>query len=507
MLLGLLFAASLCTSNGFSNSGMALISRSERMQRYPRRGHRRQPNILSLSSSNNDIQQNPEEDKLDDLLSSNQLKEATKQLMSHGLSISISEQRFNDIFNAIEVRTLEAEENNINKRISEDAKINLASLEYPPISPARLEMTQMYNLLKSLGHLKVFGVAGDENYPAKGSNIVTPTLLEKVTELSMGSLTPEPTNTLIIAGAALMVTELIVSVSTGISLNFLVFSTLFLAFFDKLLVNGAVFETAMKTIMPEYRRKILRHEAGHFLCAYLLGCPVEGCVLSAWAALADARFGGKQTTVSAGTSFFDPDLSDGINGRKPLSRSSLDRFSIIVMGGIAAEAINFGNADGGAGDEMALVSFLTNLNPKGGDSIRWNTQSIKNQARWGILQAVLLLKEYRVCYEALVDALERGGELGRCVYAIEKAAAENGLKAQNLPIGYVLDQGAYGEWTTSMKENDDDSRIKEVSSKPSTTESTVASLQDEVQSLLELKKAMQKKLDAIDNELDDLDNK
>merc|ERR1719384_2124529 len=109
---------------------------------------------------------------------------------------------------------------------------------------------------------------------------------------------------------------------------------------------------------------------------------------------------------------------------------------------------------------MALVSFLTNLNPKGGDSIRWNTQSIKNQARWGILQAVLLLKEYRVCYEALVDALERGGELGRCVYAIEKAAEENGLTTQNLPIGYVLDKGAYGEWSTSMEDADDE-RIKD----------------------------------------------
>ena len=86
--------------------------------------------------------------------------------------------------------------------------------------------------------------------------------------------------------------------------------TITLAFLDKLLVNGAVFETAIRTIIPEYRKKILRHEAGHFLAAYLLGCPVEGCVLSSWAALQDARFGGRSTTVSAGTSFFDRDLSE-----------------------------------------------------------------------------------------------------------------------------------------------------------------------------------------------------
>ena len=275
------------------------------------------------------------EEKFDQLLQAGELKSATELLQEK--AIALNRERFLQVFDAIEERTKEAEENHINKRTSEEGSINLGSLEYPPTSPARMEMSEMYSVLKATGNTKAFGAAADENYPAKGTKNVTPILLEKITGITMTALTPKPTNTLLLAGAGLAVVEGFVSVATGIELNFLIFCTLFLGFLDKLLVNGAVFESITRIGMPEYTKKIVKHEAGHFLCAYLLGCPVEGCVLSTWAALNDARFGGKATTVNAGTSFFDPSLSDEINGRKPLTRASIDRYSIIVMGGIAAE--------------------------------------------------------------------------------------------------------------------------------------------------------------------------
>lgn len=305
----------------------------------------------------------------------------------------------------------------------------------------------------------------------------------------MISLTPQPTNTLLLAGGAFALTEAIFSVTSGVNLNFLILFTLFLAFLDKLLVNGAVFESITQFAMPEYKRKILRHEAGHFLAAYLLGCPVEGCVLSSWAALSDSRFGGRSTTVSAGTSFFDPSLSDEINGRKPLTRSSIDRYTIIVMAGIAAEAINFGRADGGAGDEAALIGFLSNLNPKSGGAVSWDLESIKNQARWGALQAVLLLKEYSASYDALVVALEAGGDLGECVYAIENATPTIRQK----PLGYIVDQGLYGEWVTSLPESFD-----------AKSDGPPGGVVEEVLSLDELKARMQEKLKDIDSQLDKL---
>jgi hypothetical protein len=59
-----------------------------------------------------------------------------------------------------------------------------------------------------------------------------------------------------------------ISLSTGIHLNFLILLTLFLGFLDKLIVNGSVFETATRVGMPEYRTKILKHEAGAFAVCF-----------------------------------------------------------------------------------------------------------------------------------------------------------------------------------------------------------------------------------------------
>lgn len=403
------------------------------------------------STDPNDVSTEPslsQGEKLDELLSEQNLKGAIQFFRSNP-NFKLNKSRFLEVFRAIEVRTRDAEENFIN---AEELQQMARSEDYPDMSPARMEMSDMYATLKDLDHLRIYGAAANDNYPAGGSKSITPILLEQATDLSMASLTPKPTNTLLVAGIVFAVSEGIASVVTGINYNIFIGGTLLISFLDNVLVNGAVFETAQRVFMPEYGKKVLKHEAGHFLLAYLLGCPVEGCVLSAWAALRDPRFGGRRTGVSAGTSFFDPQLSDQINNRKPLSRSSIDRYTAVVMAGIAAEALAFGGADGGAGDEQALVRFLTQISPRGGGARGWNSgEAVKSQARWGALQSVLLLRYYHASYDALVDALERGGDLGDCVYAIENAARADGTTPLTRPLGIVLDRGLYGEWESDPK--------------------------------------------------------
>jgi hypothetical protein len=330
--------------------------------------------------------------------------------------------------------------------------------------------------------------------------------------MEMSNLTPRPTNFLLYGGAILASVEAIVSLLYGINFNFLVVTTLLLALADQILVSGAVFETALRIFRPEMTARITKHEAGHFLCAYLLGCPVEGCVLSTWAALQDDRFGGRAgSAVSAGTSYYDIDLSEQIAGLKPLTRDSIDRYSVIVMGGIAAEAMKFGAADGGAGDEEALVRFLRSLNPRSSNAVKaWTPEMIRNQARWGATQAVLLMREYKPCYDALVDALERGGNLGQCIVAIEEAASANGLGWLRSSLGTIYEEGEYGKWVPSdgkaeLNGNSEEKPIPLVNGGvPTYGEDPITAAEDFLQ---KYKESLTQKLETIDKELKEMDNK
>ena len=52
------------------------------------------------------------------------------------------------------------------------------------------------------------------------------------------------------------------------------------------------------------------------------------------------------------------------------------------MGGIAAEAVEYDKAEGGASDEETLVQFLVGLIPP------WDQKRVLNQARWAVTQVL-----------------------------------------------------------------------------------------------------------------------
>ncbi|KAJ1441828.1 hypothetical protein B484DRAFT_322353, partial [Ochromonadaceae sp. CCMP2298] len=157
---------------------------------------------------------------------------------------------------------------------------------------------------------------------------------------------------------------------------------------------------------------IIHHEAGHFLVAYLLGVPVRGCVTNAWDALKYVLCMYVCMYMCVCICMY---MYACICVSQKVTRSSLDRLSVVTMAGIAAEAIKFGNAEGGLNDERSLLGLLsTSISPP------WSILRIQGQARWAVLQAIQLIRQHPESYNAVVEALQRGAGVGDVVCAIEQ---------------------------------------------------------------------------------------
>jgi len=228
------------------------------------------------NNSNNNNQQELAQ-KFDALLDEGNVRAAQELLQSHSDQTIVSldnKERWNRVFSTIEQQTAQAEET---------TEVNMRKIAgFPTTSQPRNAMTRMYQTLKDQNQLRVFGAIDAKVPPAAGSHAVRPSLLEEITGLPMKALTPQPSNNLLLfAGVSVAVLEGLASVFLGINLNLLVLITLLGVGFDRIVLNGAIAESIYKLFNPAVQTKIQRHEAGHFLAAYLMGCPVEGCVLNA----------------------------------------------------------------------------------------------------------------------------------------------------------------------------------------------------------------------------------
>lgn len=168
--------------------------------------------------------------------------------------------------------------------------------------------------------------------------------------------------------------------------------------------GGALVLDTLARISPQYRDRIIHHEAGHFLMARLLDIPVTGYALSAWEALQQKQPG------QGGVSFADDELASELR-QGALSAQLLDRYCTIWMAGIAAERLVYDNAEGGADD---LSKLRTVLAPLG-----FSPAALEQKQRFCALQARTLLQENWTAYEALVQAMQRGDSVAECYAVID----------------------------------------------------------------------------------------
>ena len=157
---------------------------------------------------------------------------------------------------------------------------------------------------------------------------------------------------------------------------------------------------------PEQQKRVARHEAGHFLVAYLLGIPIAGYALNAWEAFKQGQ------KAQGGVRFEDAELLSQLQKGK-LGYDLLDKYCTVWMAGIAAETLAYGNAEGGAEDRAKLQAVLKAIKNSA-------MEDANTKARFHSLQARTLIESHQDAYEALVAALEKRSPVAECYQLLEE---------------------------------------------------------------------------------------
>ncbi|VVB00093.1 unnamed protein product [Arabis nemorensis] len=264
-----------------------------------------------------------------------------------------------------------------------------------------------FRFLKERGLLANFGKFS--NIVLEGTREVTPTVLKSATGLEVTKLAPKKWG--LSDGSSIALAAFLGGVSyllsQDIDLRPNLAAILGLAFMDSVLLGGTCL-AQISCYWPPHKRRIIVHEAGHLLVAYLMGCPIRGVILDPIVAMQMGVQG------QAGTQFWDQKMESEIaEGR--LSGSSFDRYSMVLFAGIAAEALVYGEAEGGENDENLFRSISVLLQPP------LSVAQMSNQARWSVLQSYNLLKWHKAAHRAAVEALQVGSPLSLVIRRIEEA--------------------------------------------------------------------------------------
>eukprot|EP00850_Spirogloea_muscicola_P010418 SM000061S19245 [mRNA] locus=s61:317260:320032:- [translate_table: standard] len=160
-----------------------------------------------------------------------------------------------------------------------------------------------------------------------------------------------------------------------------------------------VFINAFSGGFSDQEDRLLRHEAAHFLTAYLLGLPVVNYSLDI----------GKEHV-----NLVDEKLQKRIyEGR--LDTRDLDRLAVVSMAGLAAEGLKYDQVMGQSADLFTLQRLVNRSKEKLG-----NLQQ-QNITRWAVYYAASLLKTNSKQLEALMAAMKNKASVPQCIQALESA--------------------------------------------------------------------------------------
>ncbi|XP_057961557.1 uncharacterized protein LOC131153338 isoform X2 [Malania oleifera] len=186
---------------------------------------------------------------------------------------------------------------------------------------------------------------------------------------------------------------------------------LFLWTLDSVSFNGGVgslvLDTIGHTFSRKYHNRVIQHEAGHFLIAYLLGVLPKSYTLSSLEALKKEG----SLNVQAGTAFVDFEFLEEVNAGK-VSAVMLNRFSCIALAGVATEYLLYGYSEGGLADIDKLDSLLKSLG--------FTQKKANSQVRWAVLNTFLILRRHEKARAKLAAAMMLAMSVGTCIDIVEE---------------------------------------------------------------------------------------
>ncbi len=248
--------------------------------------------------------------------------------------------------------------------------------------------------------------------------------------------------------------------------------------------------SVQRQIFPVYRKRMVQHEAGHFLMAHLLGYPIAGYSTNAvknaveFYPLNDADAGtdkarslgfDKQTASRLNemdeprqrprvndAPFFSPEGSGAeelqtqsvfrndknytdnpflkiATENQPrnswpyrgFTHQTIDKLAVVSVAGVCSEIMAFGYAEGGLADLNQLQQFFANAEPELTDREK------ENRIRFAMGYTMTQLRLHLGCLDALAEVMDRGGSVAECVSAIERTkyvSGNNGLMGDDYEL-------------------------------------------------------------------------
>jgi len=232
----------------------------------------------------------------------------------------------------------------------------------------------------------------------------------------------------------------------------------------------ALLVTIQRNIFPVYRKRMIQHEAGHFLMGHLLGWPVKGYATNAvknaveFYSFSDSDRASDRSkqlgfdkplrvetetleTRRGDVPFFSDEgrgsqdiLTQSVFRREADNNSSstnpmlklpsqeepstswpfrgfddatLDQLAVVSVAGVCAEILAFGNAEGGVADFSQLRQIFSSADEEMTD------REVDNRIRFALGFTVGVLRQHLGALDALAGVMERGGTVEECVLAIE----------------------------------------------------------------------------------------